>query len=145
MGRGGFLDKLNAAGTVINTVQLRSQGKSISALSRQLDFNTEALIRVSSQLQGIGEMSVMTLVGISELDSKLVAIGKHFHAVEVREETWSSMRDRLIDLDDTMEEIEQQFEEFPVYSMFCLEVLETLADKNGIEKENFAIGMIRWM
>ena len=137
MGRGGFLDKLNAAGTVINTVQLRSQGKSISALSRQLDFNTEALIRVSSQLQGIGEMSVMTLVGISELDSKLVAIGKHFHAVEVREETWSSMRDRLIDLDDTMEEIEQQFEEFPVYSMFCLEVLEALADKNGIEKENF--------
>ena len=101
MGRGGFLDKLNAAGTVINTVQLRSQGKSISALSRQLDFNTEALIRVSSQLQGIGEMSVMTLVGISELDSKLVAIGKHFHAKEVMEDTWASMRDRLIDLDDT--------------------------------------------
>ena len=131
------LQKFNALGTVINTIQLRSQGKSVTALSRELELNTSALIHVSSQLQGIGEMSVMTLVGISELDAKLVAIGKHFHAVEVREETWSSMRDRLIDLDDTMEEIEEHFEEFPVYSMFCLEVLEALADKNGIEKENF--------
>jgi len=96
-----------------------------------------ALTHVSSQLQGIGEMSVMTLVAISDLDSKLVAIGNHFHALEVREETWSSLRDRLIELNDTLEDIEQQFDSFPIYSMYCLEILEELAEDNGIAKENF--------
>jgi len=96
-----------------------------------------ALANISSQLHGIGEMSVQTLIAISDLDSKLVTLGSHFHALEVREETWSSMRDRLIELDDRLEDIEEQFDSFPIYSMYCLEILEEIAENNGIVKENF--------
>ena len=117
------LQKLNALGTVVNTIQLRSQGRSVTGLSRQLEFNAMALANISSQLHGIGEMSVQTLIAISDLDSKLVTLGSHFHALEVREETWSSMRDRLIELDDRLEDIEEQFDSFPIYSMYCLSLI----------------------